>query len=183
MANLLVNISPSANATFVSEALEEFSEISQATSAIEQIEEYTMDPISNAQSNMMQMGLIFSFLLASLGTLIVITFTLKEKQRENALMAARGLSFRQTASVLIAESTTWVIFAVLIGVFTGVIATTGTLQNYTLMDPLLMRSPLVILSAQVLWQIFAMVTSLILCAIVPMLIAARYAQSAIDILR
>ncbi|MFX1561775.1 MAG: FtsX-like permease family protein [Promethearchaeota archaeon] len=182
-AHLLVNISPSANATAVCEALEEFSEISSATSAIEQIEEYTVSPITNAQSNMMQMGLIFSFLLASIGTLIVITFTLKEKQRENALMAARGLSFRQTASVLIAESTSWVIFAVLIGIFTGVIAASGNLQNYTLMDPLLIRSPLILLSTQVLLQIFAMVSSLILCAIVPMLIAARHAQTAIDILR
>jgi len=182
-ARLLVHTLPGVNATAICQSLEEFGEISEAISAAEKLAEYASNPLLNAQGNIMRIGVAFAFVLASVGTLVVVTFTLKEKRRETALMAARGLTFKQTASLLIAESTTWVLFAAIIGLVTGLIASYGALQSLNVMDPFLPRNPFIIISPIVLLPAAGMVALLMICAVAPMLLAARRAQTAVDALR
>jgi len=182
-AKLLVKVAPGADPAAISEALEDFTEIAEATSAMEMLMEYATNPLLNAQGNIMRMGVAFAFVLASVGTLVVVTFTLKEKRRETALMAARGLTFKQTAALLIAESTTWVLFAALIGLLTGFIASYGAFQSLNNMDPLLPRNLAIIVSLPVLLPASGMVALLLVCAVAPMLLAARRAQTAVDVLR
>ncbi|MFX1475033.1 MAG: ABC transporter permease, partial [Promethearchaeota archaeon] len=182
-SQLLAKASYGANISRITEELEEFSEIQEVNSVIETLTEYSTSPLLSAQRNIIRIGVAFTFVLASIGTVIVVTFTLKEKQRENALMAARGLTFRQTATLLIAESTTWIVFAVLIGVVSGSIAAYGAFQNLHEINLWLPRNLLTIISPQVLLFIGGLVLLLIICAVVPMLLAARRAQTAVDVLR
>ncbi len=182
-SQLLAKTAQGADVSLITDELEGFSEIREAHSVIETLTEYSSSPVLNAQGNILRIGMAFTFVLASIGTVIVVTFTLKEKQRENALMAARGLTFRQTAQLLIAESTTWIIFAALIGVVSGFIAAYGAFQSLHEINLWLPRNLLIIISPQVFLFIGELILLLIICAVVPMLLAARRAQTCVDVLR
>jgi ABC-type antimicrobial peptide transport system permease subunit len=134
----------------------------------------------------MQMGVLFAFVLASVGTLVVISLTLRERRLSTALMSARGTTYAQTVVMLLAESLTMMLFAVFVGLVVGFIILYGVVRGgvYTastgLLVPRFLPAPFL---GFVLFQIGAVIGLLLLATLIPILIEARSARYDLSILR
>jgi hypothetical protein len=181
--------SPAANAAVV-EALEGLDDVRAVESALTGLEGYNSDVLNTATVRFMQMGVLFAFILASVGTLVVISLTLRERRLSTALMSARGTSYGQTAVMLLAESLTMLLLAVLIGLFVGFITLYGSVRgmataSLTPTGPALVTArflPAPFLPLTLL-QIGAIVGLLLLATLVLILIEARSARYDLSILR
>ncbi|MDO8055447.1 MAG: hypothetical protein Q6361_01160, partial [Candidatus Hermodarchaeota archaeon] len=74
---------------------------------------------------LIQLSLIFSYILVSLGLGIIMYLTLHERRRTTALMTIRGTSFHQLLRILLSEWITLIAFATLLGLTVGLIQTHG----------------------------------------------------------
>ncbi|MFW9986722.1 MAG: FtsX-like permease family protein [Candidatus Odinarchaeota archaeon] len=145
--------------------------------------EYSINPILSAPGNILQIEVLFSFLLASFGTTIIITASLKEKDRELALMAARGSSKQQIRILLLGETILWISFALLIGGFTGLVASYAQLNNIAALDAFTPRSISILLSPILILQFTGLIILLVIFALIPVLQATRRAQRGAEALR
>jgi ABC-type antimicrobial peptide transport system permease subunit len=78
---------------------------------------------------MMYMGLLFAYLLASLGTVVIVYLTLRERRTSTALMSARGMTFAQIIRTLMAEILTIIGFAIIVGLLVGTVVLYGLVQG------------------------------------------------------
>lgn len=170
----------------VLEVLETMDDVVSVESAVTLIEEYNANVVQSSATNMMQMGVIFAFILASVGTLIIIYLTLRERRTTTALMTARGMTYSQTVLILSAEILTMMIFAILIGFIVGLIIYYGLISSgiAALVPPLLKSRfiPPAFLGVFVL-QNGIIVSLLILTTLLPILIEARVARFDLSVLR
>jgi ABC-type antimicrobial peptide transport system permease subunit len=181
--------SPAANAA-VLEALEGLDDIRTIESAITVLEGYNADILNSATLRFMQMGVLFAFILASVGTLVVVSLTLRERRLSTALMSARGTTYGQTVVMLLAESLTMLLFAILVGLLVGFITLYGLVRGMTTTllipaGPALVAPrflPVCFLPSMLL-QIGAVVGLLLLATLVPILIEAWSARHDLSILR
>jgi ABC-type antimicrobial peptide transport system permease subunit len=177
--------SPTAN-TAVVDALKGLDDVVHVESAITILEGYNSDILNTATMRVMQMGVLFAFVLASVGTLVVTYLTLRERRLSTALMSARGTTYGQTVVMLLAESLTMMLFAILIGLGVGFIILYGLVRSgvntnsTTLLVPRFLPAPFL---GSVLLQIGAVVGFLLLATLVPILIEARSARHDLSILR
>jgi ABC-type antimicrobial peptide transport system permease subunit len=177
--------SPTAN-TAVVDALKALDDVVDVESAITVLEGYNSDILNTATMRVMQMGVLFAFVLASVGTLVVTYLTLRERRLSTALMSARGTTYGQTVVMLLAESLTMMLFAILIGLGVGFIILYGLVRSgvntnsTTLLVPRFLPAPFL---GSVLLQIGAVVGFLLLATLVPILIEARSARHDLSILR
>ncbi len=77
--------------------------------------------------NVQRIGVAFAIVAASIETVLVVSVGLNERKREVCMMSVRGLSFRQIASTLFAEDLVVVVFAVLLGLVSGLVILRGSL--------------------------------------------------------
>jgi ABC-type lipoprotein release transport system permease subunit len=177
--------SPRAN-TAVTEALNGLDDVVDVKSASAALESYSSDILNTATMRIMQMGVLFAFVLASVGTLVVISLTLRERRLSTALMSARGTTYAQTVVMLLAESLTMMLFAVFVGLVVGFIILYGVVRGgvYTastgLLVPRFLPAPFL---GFVLFQIGAVIGLLLLATLIPILIEARSARYDLSILR
>ncbi|MFX1318749.1 MAG: FtsX-like permease family protein [Promethearchaeota archaeon] len=183
---VLVSLDSSAYNAEVIQALEALDNVLQVDSAISLIENYNADVLRNATTNMMQLGVAFAIILASVGTLVIIYLTLRERRTTTALMSARGLTYTQTVTMLSAEILTIMIFAILLGLSVGLIIYYGLISGgvATLVPPLVQARFLppefnVMFAA----YIGAIAGLLVLNTLVPILIEARTARYDLSVLR
>jgi len=147
------------------------------------LNEYFGNPILSAPGNILRIETFFSFILASFGTSIIIGASLKEKEWELALMAARGSSNRQTRILLVGETTLWIVFALIIGGFTGVVATYAQLNGLAALDAFTPRNTSILVSPLLILQFTGFVLLLIIFALIPVFQATRRAQKGAEVLR
>ncbi|MFX1540186.1 MAG: ABC transporter permease [Promethearchaeota archaeon] len=184
--HILVSLDSPAYNMEVIQAIQALEDVVNVESAPTRIEEYNANVLLSSTTNMMQLGVAFSFLLASIGTLVIIFLTLRERRTTTALMSARGMTYSQTVIILMAEILTMIVFAITIGFIVGVIIYYGLVSSGTvtyipqLLTPLFFPPAFLI---PIALQVGTMVGLLILTTIVPILIEARVARYDLSVLR
>ncbi len=177
--------SPVFNAEVI-QTLEALDDVLQVDSAITLIENYNIDVLRSSTTNMMQLGVAFAIILASVGTLVIIYLTLRERRTTTALMSARGMTYTQTVTMLSAEILTMMIFAILLGLTVGLIIYYGLISGgVATVIPALLLPRFLPPSFNVMFAIFIGTTVglLILNTFVPILIEARTARYDLSVLR
>ena len=177
--------SPGFNAEVI-QTLEALDDVLQVDSAITLIENYNIDVLRSSTTNMMQLGVAFAIILASVGTLVIIYLTLRERRTTTALMSARGMTYTQTVTMLSAEILTMMIFAILLGLTVGLIIYYGLISGgVATVIPALLLPRFLPSSFNVMFAIFIGTTVglLILNTFVPILIEARTARYDLSVLR
>ena len=87
-----------------------------------------------------RLGLIFAVLAASAGTALISIISMKERNREAALMSVRGLSYKQLVWMFLAENLAVVVFAIVLGLSVGLIAGYGSaVSSNTVISELVKR--------------------------------------------
>ncbi len=177
--------SPTYNVAVI-EAIEALDGVVSVDSAITEIEEYNANVLLSSTTNMMQMGVIFALLLASVGTLVIIYLTLRERRTTTALMSARGMTYSQTVIILMAEILTIMVFAIFIGFVVGLVIYYGLVSGgtTTLVPPLLSSRFLApTFLGMFLLQTGLIIGMLLLATLIPILIEARVARYDLSVLR
>ncbi|MHA2140274.1 MAG: FtsX-like permease family protein [Candidatus Thorarchaeota archaeon] len=127
-------------------------------------------------------GVIFAVFLAIVGTGLVVSLTLKEKEYETTLLRVRGFTRGQVLKVLVAEIMVMIIFSLILGVGTGFIQLFGDLSNQSQNLQALVR-PLVVLSTPAVLGMMSMVVAVLAAAVVPIVWASRFTEGKVDVLR
>jgi ABC-type lipoprotein release transport system permease subunit len=127
-------------------------------------------------------GIIFAVVLAIVGTGLVVSLTLKEKEYETTLLRVRGFTRGQVLKVLVAEIMVMILFSLILGVGTGFIQLFGDLSNQSQNLQALVR-PEVILSAPAIFGMVSMVLAVLLAAVIPIIWASRFSEGKVDVLR
>jgi ABC-type antimicrobial peptide transport system permease subunit len=127
-------------------------------------------------------GVFFAVVLAIVGTGLVVSLTLKEKEYETTLLRVRGFTRNQVLKVLLAEIMVMVLFSLILGVGTGFIQLFGDLSNQSQNLQQLVR-PLVVLSAPAVFGMVSMVLAVLGAAVVPIIWASRFTEGKVDVLR
>ena len=177
--------SPSYNAEVI-QAIEALDDVLNVDSAITDIEEYNTNVLLSSTTNMMQMGVIFALLLASVGTFVIIYLTLRERRTTTALMSARGTTYSQTVIILMAEILTIMVFAIVIGYAVGLIIYYGLISGGTTsFEPPLLSYHFLAPSflGMFLLQTGLITGMLLLATLIPILIEARVARYDLSVLR
>lgn len=177
--------SPSYNAAVI-QAIEALDDVLNVESAITEIEEYNANVLLSSTTNMMQMGVIFALLLASVGTFVIIYLTLRERRTTTALMSARGMTYSQTVIILMAEILTIMVFAVVIGYVVGLIIYYGLVSGGTTsFEPPLLTPQFLAPSflGMFLLQTGLITGLLLLATLIPILVEARVARYDLSVLR
>lgn len=183
--HVLISLESPANNADVVATLEALDDVRSVESAITLIEEYNADVLRSSATNMMQMGVVFAFILASIGTFVIIYLTLRERRTTTALMSARGMTYAQTVVILLAEILTMMIFAIVIGFVVGLIIYFGLVSGGTAAIPPLLTTRFLppTFLGMFLLQNVVLIGLLLLTTIVPILIEARTARYDLSILR
>ena len=137
-AKVLVNLEENADGTSVADQIRDFEsdDISGVYSVSEELASRETNLLLSGRINIQRIGVIFTVVAASVATALVALVSLQERKKEVAIMNIRGLSYRQVATVLLAESLSVVIFATVIGCIVGIITIPGntsalTVESYT----------------------------------------------------
>lgn len=183
---ILIALDSATSNAAVVDALNALDDVAEVKSAITVLEEYNADVLANSTVRVMQMGVLFAFILASVGVLVVVSLTLRERRQSTALMSARGTTYGQTVVMLLAESFTMMLFAILLGLIVGFIILYGLVKGgVTSFEPplLVMRFLPTPFLGSMLLQIGGVIGLLLLATLVPILIEARSARYDLSILR
>jgi ABC-type lipoprotein release transport system permease subunit len=184
--HILVTLDSPINNAAVIQAIEALDDVLDVDSAITNIEEYNANVLLSSTTNMMQMGVIFALLLASVGTFVIIYLTLRERRTTTALMSARGMTYSQTVIILMAEILTIMMFAILIGYAVGLIIYYGLVSGGTTsFEPQLLVPQFLAPSflGMFLLQTGLITGMLMLATLIPILIEARVARYDLSVLR
>jgi len=132
-ARLLVRLSGAADGAKAAEQIRTFVSPRTATvySVAEQLQRQQRDPMSTGTLNVQRLGVAFAIVAASVGTALVTFISLKERQREASMMSVRGLSFKQLTTMLLTENLAIVTFAVLLGLFAGLVIVYGNTVSFS----------------------------------------------------
>ena len=116
------------------------------------------------------LGTYFAGLVASIGIVLIISTTIRSRNKELTIMAIRGYSPRQMAITLLTENLGMDIFAIGLGLFVGLFTLYGivNLLNNTLAFIFSYR---VVFPASVIIQMSVIIGLIILSTIVPILVA------------
>jgi ABC-type lipoprotein release transport system permease subunit len=184
--HILVALDSLINNAAVIQAIEALDDVLNVDSAITNIEEYNANVLLSSTTNMMQMGVIFALLLASVGTFVIIYLTLRERRTTTALMSARGTTYSQTVIILMAEILTIMVFAIVIGYAVGLIIYYGLVSGGTTsFEPPLLVPQFLAPSflGMFLLQTGLITGMLLLATLIPILIEARVARYDLSVLR
>ncbi len=180
---LLLKTIPSMNGTSVE------TQISTLLPSVESTDSVTSRMVLRAESAFQMggirarwLGVIFAAVLAVVGTGLVVSLTLREKEYETTLLQVRGFSRSQTLKVLIAEIMVMVMFSVLLGSGTGVVQVFGSISNANQNIDSLVRSRILFDAVPVLLSVL-MVGIVCISALIPVLLTSRFNERKIDVLR
>ncbi|MHA2042798.1 MAG: FtsX-like permease family protein, partial [Candidatus Thorarchaeota archaeon] len=154
------------------------------TSSLKSLEENTFEA---GGTRARWVGVIFAVVLAIVGTGLVVSLTLREKEYETTLLRVRGFTRNQVLKVLLAEIMVMILFSLILGVGTGFIETGfielfGDLSNQSQNLQALVR-PQVILSAPAIIGMMSMVLAVLAAAVIPIVWASRFTEGKVDVLR
>jgi ABC-type antimicrobial peptide transport system permease subunit len=135
---ILVKLEPGADGKSVASEILELDNVADnanyVRSVAEELETYQSDLLLTGSLNIQRIGVVFSILAASVATSLVTLVSLQERKREVSIMSARGLSFKQLVTMLLAENLAIVVFSAILGVVVGLIVVRGNVaaSNATL---------------------------------------------------
>jgi ABC-type antimicrobial peptide transport system permease subunit len=147
----------------VASEIRKLASVSYVRSVAEELENYQSNLLLSGSLNIQRIGILFSIMAAALAVGLATIVSLQERKREASIMSARGLSFKQLATMLFAENLAVVIFSVALGIVVGLIvvhgniaASNATLVSYSLVThKMVFPSDAIILLATCLTLIFA----------------------------
>ncbi len=181
--HILARTEANTNGTMLEEEIAlvapEVQSTASVTSVLKSIEENTFEA---GGTRARWVGVFFAVVLAIIGTGLVVSLTLKEKEYETTLLRVRGFTRNQVLKVLLAEIMVMVLFSLILGVGTGFIQLFGDLSNQSQNLQQLVR-PMVVLSAPAVFGMVSMVLAVLGAAVVPIIWASRFTEGKVDVLR
>jgi ABC-type antimicrobial peptide transport system permease subunit len=140
------------------------------------VEELLKEAYSNALRSgiwdTQRLGIVFAVLAASVGTALISIVSMKERNREAAIMSVRGLSYKQMLIVFLTESLAIVIFAAALGSIVGLITVYGYVSaTHTQSVGLVMRRIVFPLPAAIL--LFSCIALIFISTILPITLMCR----------
>jgi len=182
-AHVLIKTASNVNGTLLQ------SEIQSSLPQVEETDSFTSRQAASQESTFETgatrarlLGVTFAAVLAIVGTLLVITLTLREKQYETTLLGVRGFNMRQTLTVLAGEVMVLVLFSLILGTGTGFIQLFGDISNTVESSSSIIR-PRIILTPISILSMLAIVFGVVLAALIPVINAARFSEERVDIVR
>ena len=135
---VLVKLDLGADGKSVASEILKFENVNYVRSVAKELETYQSDLRLTGSLNIQRIGVIFSILAASVATGLVTLVSLQERKREASIMSARGLSFKQLATMFLAENLAIVVFSAVLGFVVGLIVVRGNVaaSNATLASSL-----------------------------------------------
>jgi len=124
------------------------------------------------------LGIVFATLVSSVGVALVVSTTLRERQKEITLMAIRGFSFGQLFKMLVIENVGVVAFSMLLGATVGYINVVGDVALTNVSGELIL-SRIVFPQASLLFIAF-IVAAILISVIAPIIYAARRTSSSLS---
>jgi predicted lysophospholipase L1 biosynthesis ABC-type transport system permease subunit len=160
---VLVKLEPWTDGKAVASEIRKLASVSYVRSVAEELENYQSNLLLSGSLNIQRIGVLFSIMAAAVAVGLATIVSLQERKREASIMSARGLSFKQLATMLFAENLAVVIFSVVLGIVVGLIvvhgniaASNATLVSYSLVTHKMVFPPdAIILLATCLTLIFA----------------------------
>jgi ABC-type antimicrobial peptide transport system permease subunit len=122
---VLVKLEPDADGTSVALEILNFGNVNYVRSVAEELETRQSNLVLSGSLNIQRIGVVFSILAASVATGLAALVSLQERKREASIMSARGLSFKQLVTMLLAENLAVVVFAAVLGIVVGLIVVRG----------------------------------------------------------
>jgi ABC-type antimicrobial peptide transport system permease subunit len=122
---VLVKLEPGADGKSVASEILNFDSVSYVSSVAEDLETRQSNLTLSGSLNIQRIGVVFSILAASVATGLAALVSLQERKREASIMSARGLSFKQLVTMLLAENLAVVVFAAVLGIVVGLIVVRG----------------------------------------------------------
>jgi len=127
---ILVKLESGADGKSVASEILKFEDVSYVRSVAEELETYESNLLLTGSLNIQRIGVVFSILAASVATGLATMVSLQERKREASIMNARGLSFKQLVTMLLAENLAVVVFSAVLGVVVGLIVVRGNVAAY-----------------------------------------------------
>ena len=175
-ARILVKLASGADGKAVADQIRglEAENISTVNSVAEELEEWQSNVLLSGSLNVQLLGVAFAVLVASIGTALVTLVSLRERSREVSIMSARGLSFKQLVTILLAENLAVVVFAVMLGAAVGLIIVRGNVvaaNTNPLSYSILARH--MVFPMDTLLTLFACLVLVFASAIIPVIVMSR----------
>jgi ABC-type antimicrobial peptide transport system permease subunit len=138
---VLVKLEPGADGKSVALEILNFGNVNYVRSVAEELETRQSNLVLSGSLNIQRIGVVFSILAASVATGLAALVSLQERKREASIMSARGLSFKQLVTMLLAENLAIVVFAAVLGISVGLIVVHGNVaaSNATMYYSLVTR--------------------------------------------
>ncbi len=120
-----------------------------------------------------QLGLVFAVLSASVGVALVSVMSMRERNREATIMSVKGLSYKQLVIMFLTENIAVLIFATVLGIFTGSIIFYGNITSSNAMIQGTLVTHRMIFPANSTLTLLAFVIMIFGATIIPIIIMAR----------
>jgi len=182
-ANVLIKTADNTNGTQLQEQLvHDLSGVYASFSVTTELADYQSSATRSGTTKIQWLAISFAVILAMVGTALVVILTLQEKDAEIALLSVRGFSKWQLFKTLLAEVMITVLFALLLGVFVGLVMNLGQIASLNQSATGLIRYRMA-LGGAAGSAILILLSVVLLAAIIPVWWASRRPESKINLLR
>ncbi|NWF94795.1 MAG: hypothetical protein HXY34_01500, partial [Candidatus Thorarchaeota archaeon] len=181
---VLVKTAPGHNGTAVEEKIVEIADYVSATDSVTSRDHArsTETSFATVSTRANWVGIAFALVLASVGTGLVVSLTLKEKEYETTLLSVRGFTASQVLKALLAEVMVLITFSLILGLVTGLIQIFGNVSSGSQQAQALVR-PRMVFDLMSVSLMSCVVLVVVVCALIPILVTARFDEKKIDVLR
>ncbi|MDF1538497.1 MAG: ABC transporter permease [Candidatus Thorarchaeota archaeon] len=181
--HVLMKTTQGTNGTLVEqEILQLFPNVASTDSTTSRATEREASTFEMGATRARWLGVTFAIVLAIIGTSLIVSLTLKEKEYETALLSVRGFTNSQVLKVLVAEIMVMTLFSLILGIGTGFIWLFGDTANQSQNAQALVR-PQIVLDPITLALMGLIILAIVVSAILPILRAARFNENKINVLR
>jgi len=171
-ARILVRFEPGADPEAFEASVGDMGDNIEAIYTVAEVmESLTRNIFVQGPMQVQQLGIVFSTLVSSIGVILVVSTTLMERRKEITLMVIRGFSRKQLIQMLVIENLGIVSFSMLLGALVGYINVVGDVA-ITNATAGLIRSRIVFPPGSLMF-IGAIVASILLSVVIPIIISAR----------
>ncbi len=175
-ARILVRFEPNADAEEFKARVIGMSENVEAVYTVAELLEAARGNIFLQGPRQVQgLGIVFATLVSSAGVILVVSTTLRERQKELTLMAIRGFSFGQLFKMLVIENTGVVAFSILLGATVGYINVVGDVAISNVSGELILNR--IVFPQASLAFIAFIVAAILVSVIAPIIYSARRTSS------
>jgi ABC-type lipoprotein release transport system permease subunit len=171
---VLVKLNDDVNGTVVSNNIMNAGLLVSSTNSFDQqwqmsqIQASTVGPLE-----VQELGLVFAVLSASVGVALVSIMSMRERTREATIMSVKGLSYKQLVVMFLTENVAVLIFATLLGIFTGSVVVYGNISSSNAMIQGTLVAHRLLFPTSSTLTIAAFIIMIFAATIIPIIIFAR----------